>query len=132
MNLKAIYETQKEFIDANPSKFKKKKKMEKQERGRMESTISNAEMSTVQSHYPTDYTLPPTSLNTDEDENITPKNQPVKMKPIESNLNEIALDENRIMHPNSNLSGLYEFVPATKIKGNQYNSLEIQMLETSL
>ncbi|KAG5323009.1 NSUN4 methyltransferase, partial [Acromyrmex heyeri] len=42
------------------------------------------------------------------------------------NLNEIALDENRIIQPNVGLSGLYEFVPATKIKGMEDWILESQ------
>lgn len=124
MNLKTIYETYKEDIDSNSHKSNKKKKREKQIRNQMESIISDAEMSMVQSHYPMDYASSPTSLRTDdEDENVATRDQalqPVKLKPIESNLNKIALDENRIVHPNASLSGLYEFVPATKIKGNQY------------
>lgn len=137
MNLRAIYEIYKEHIDENPTKSKKQRK--KEVRGQIESIVSDAEVSAVQTHYPVDHASPPTSLSTDnEDEGIVAEDQalqPVKMKSIESNLNEIALDENRIIHPNANLSGLYEFVPATKIKGNRYcKNLEIQMLdvETSL
>lgn len=122
MNLKTIYETYKEHIDANPHKFNKKKRREKQAGDRLESMISDAQVSAVQSHYPVDYASPPTSLSTnDEDEDIAAKSQglqPIEMKTIEPNLNEIAVDENRIVHPNAGLSGLYEFVPATKIKGN--------------
>lgn len=123
MNLKSIYETYKEHIDANPHKFNKKKRKEKQARGRVEAMISDAQVSAVQSHYPVDYASPPTSLSNtnDEDEDIATENQtlqPIEMKSIESNLNEIAIDKNRIVYPNANLSGLYEFVPATKIKGN--------------
>lgn len=121
MNLKTIYETYKEHIDANPHKFNKKKRKEKQAGGRLESMISDAQVSAVQSHYPVDYASPPTSLSpNDEDEDIAAKSQglqPIEMKTIEPNLNEIAVDENRIVHPNAGLSGLYEFVPATKIKG---------------
>lgn len=119
MNLKTIYEAYKEHIDANPPKSNKTKN--KQAKGRIKSLISDAEVSTVQSHYPTDY-VSPTSLSTsDEAEDIAVQNQglqPVEMKPIESDLNKIVLDENRIIQPNAGLSGLYEFVPATKIKGN--------------
>lgn len=130
MNLKTIYETYKEHIDANlvnitqttKHKSNKKKRKGKEARGRMESVISDAEVSAVQSHYPADYASPPTSLSTDDkDEDVVAEDQalqPVEMKSIESNLNEVALDENRIVHPNTSLSGLYEFVPATKIKGN--------------
>jgi len=122
MNLKTIYETYKEHIDANLHKYKKRKKKEKQTRSQIESLISDAEVSVVQSHYPVDYASPPTSLSTnDEAEDTAAENQalqPIEMKPVESSLNEIALDENRIVHPNTSLSELYEFVPATKLKGN--------------
>ncbi|KYQ60408.1 Putative methyltransferase NSUN4 [Trachymyrmex zeteki] len=127
MNLKTIYEAYKEHIDANPPKSNKTKN--KQAKGRIKSLISDAEVSTVQSHYPTDY-VSPTSLSTsDEAEDIAVQNQglqPVEMKPIESDLNKIVLDENRIIQPNAGLSGLYEFVPATKIKGMEDWVLESQ------
>jgi len=120
MNLKTIYEIYKEHIDENPPKSNKTKN--KQTKSRIKSLISDAEVSTVQSHYPIDYVSPPISLSTsNEAEDIVIENQglqPVEMKPIESDLNKIALDENRIIQPNVGLSGLYEFVPATKIKGN--------------
>lgn len=121
MNLKSIYETYKEHIDAHPSKSNKKKKKQA-ENQQTESVITDAQMSTIQSHYPTDYASPPVSLSTEnedgnEDE-VVKKLQPIEMKSIDLNLNEVMLDENRIVHPNSGLSGLYEFVPATKIKGN--------------
>ncbi|XP_071559511.1 5-cytosine rRNA methyltransferase NSUN4 [Temnothorax nylanderi] len=130
MNLRTIYETYKKHIDENPTMYTKKRKKAKQGRSRMESVISDAEISTVQSNYPTDYASP-TSISTDDDEErgIAPEDQPlqpVKMKPIESDLNEVALDENRIVHPNANLSGLYEFVPATKLKGMEDWILESQ------
>ncbi|EGI61825.1 PREDICTED: 5-methylcytosine rRNA methyltransferase NSUN4 isoform X1 [Acromyrmex echinatior] len=133
MNLKAIYEIYKEHIDENPikpSKSKSNKTKNKQAKDRIKSLISDAEVSTVQSHYPTDYMSPPTSLSTSDDaENVAVENQglqPVEMKPIESDLNKIALDENRIIQPNVGLSGLYEFVPATKIKGMEDWILESQ------
>ncbi|KYN41109.1 Putative methyltransferase NSUN4 [Trachymyrmex septentrionalis] len=128
MNLKTIYETYKEHIDENSSKSNKTKN--KRARGRIKSLISDAEVSTVQSHYPMDYVSPPISLSTSDDtKDIAVKNQglqPVEMKPIESDLNKIALDENRIIQPNAGLSGLYEFVPATKIKGMENWILESQ------
>ncbi|XP_018050637.1 PREDICTED: 5-methylcytosine rRNA methyltransferase NSUN4 isoform X2 [Atta colombica] len=128
MNLKTIYEIYKEHIDENPLKANKTKN--KQTKNRIKSLISDAEVSTVQSHYPIDYVSPPISLSTsNETEDIVIENQglqPVEMKPIESDLNKIALDENRIIQPNAGLSGLYEFVPATKIKGMEDWVLESQ------
>lgn len=123
MNLKAIYETYKEHIDAHPCKSNKKKKKKKQARDRQtESVITDAQISAIQSHYPTDHASPPVSLSTaneDKNEDTVEKTlQPIEMKSIESNLNEMMLDENRIVHPNAGLNELYEFVPATKLKGN--------------
>ncbi|XP_029659923.1 5-methylcytosine rRNA methyltransferase NSUN4 isoform X1 [Formica exsecta] len=131
MNLKTIYETYKEELDANPYKSNKKKRKKKQARDRqVESAISDAQISTIQSHYPTDYTSPPVSLNTmNENEDTVVESQalqPVEIKSIESNLNEIMIDENRIVHPNASLSELYEFIPATKIKGMNDWILESQ------
>ncbi|XP_012535775.1 5-methylcytosine rRNA methyltransferase NSUN4 [Monomorium pharaonis] len=129
MNLRTIYEIYKEHIDANPPKSNKKKEKGRKAKSRMESVISNVATSLVQSHYPTDYESAPTSLNTNKDEDTAVTDQglqPVEMKSIESNLNEITLDENRIVHPNASMSGLYEFVPATKIKGMEDWVLESQ------
>lgn len=94
-----------------------RQKKQKQEIG---SVIDNAQMSTIQSNYPADYDSLPVSLSLkEENKNLTVKQDTfVEMKSIESNLNEIALDENRIVHPTFGLGGLYEFVPATKLKGN--------------
>lgn len=123
MNLKMIYQTYKEEIDKSPRKLnKKKKKRNPEESLQMDSVIADVQINKIQSHYPAEYTSKPSAINTvDEDENdIKEKDsklEPVVMKSIETNLNTIELDENRIVHPNSTLSGLYEFVPATQIKG---------------
>jgi len=122
MNLKTIYETYKEQIDLNSYKSNKKKKKERQTKDRrMESLVTDTQLSTIQSHYP-DYVSSSMSLSTqDEDKDVVAEKQalqPVKMKSIDSDLNKVAIDENRIIQPNVGLSGLYEFVPATKIKGN--------------
>ncbi|XP_032667655.1 5-methylcytosine rRNA methyltransferase NSUN4 [Odontomachus brunneus] len=122
MNLKMIYETYKTVIDETPHKSSKKKKKENQaERLRMESVIANTQINMVQSHYPENYASKPTTVNTvDEDEDIIEKPkilQPVEMKSIEAHLNDVNLDMNRIVYPNAGLSGLYEYVPATQLKG---------------
>lgn len=124
MNLKTIYETYKEHFDSQPYKSNKKKKKERQtEERRVKSLIADTQLSTVQSHYPDcpDYVSLSVSSTQDENKDIVAKNkalQPVEMKSIETDLNEVMIDENRIVQPNAGLSGLYEFVPATKIKGN--------------
>ncbi|KAL6426673.1 hypothetical protein ACFW04_009211 [Cataglyphis niger] len=130
MNLKTIYETYKEHLDADPYKSNKKKRKKRQVRGQqIESAISDAQVSTIQSHYQTD-TSSSVSLSTmNKDEDTVVENralQPVEIKSIESDLNEIAFDENRIIHPDVGLNGLYEFVPATKIKGMDDWILESQ------
>lgn len=129
MNLRTIYEAYKEDLDAQLSESnKKKRKKELARNQQIESAISDAQISAIQSHYPTDYTSPVSLSTMNEDEDIVTESQgqqPVEMKSIESNLNEISVDENRIIHPNAGLSGLYEFVPATKIKGNLYITRKI-------
>lgn len=129
MNLKTIYETYKEHLDAYPYKSNKKKRKKRQARDQqVESAITDAQVSTIQSHYKTDYTSSSVSLSTmNEDEDTAVENQtlqPVEIKSIESDLNEIVFDENRIVHPDVGLNGLYEFVPATKIKGNLYSEIQ--------
>jgi len=118
MNLKTIYNIYKEHIDADPKSEKKKKKSSKHHKTL--SVIADAQRSIVQSHYPED--CAPISVNTEgnENENLIQKDQPlqpVKMKSIEPDLNKIELDVNRIIEPNSGLNGMYEFVPATQLKG---------------
>ncbi|XP_050457646.1 5-methylcytosine rRNA methyltransferase NSUN4 isoform X2 [Cataglyphis hispanica] len=130
MNLKTIYETYKEHLDANPYKSNKKKRKKNQARGQqVESAITDAQVSMIQSHYQTD-TSSSVSLSTmNKDEDTVLENralQPVEIKSIESDLNEIVFDENRIVHPDVGLNGLYEFVPATKIKGMDDWILESQ------
>lgn len=123
MNLRMIYQTYKTEIDGTPHKINKQKKEEDLEKNlQIESVITDARVNTIQSHYPTDYASKPTSISTvDEDEeDIVQKRKgldPVVMKSIEANMNVVQLDESRIVYPNSGSSGLYEFVPATQLKG---------------
>ncbi|KAL6258391.1 hypothetical protein P5V15_010349 [Pogonomyrmex californicus] len=127
MNLRTIYDAYKEHINEKSCKSNEKKKKKKQVSSRMKSIISDVQISAVQSHYPVDYTSLPLSTNDKND--VIPKEQalhPIEMKSIESDLNKIAIDQNRIVHPNAGLNGLYEFVPATKIKGMEDWILESQ------
>ncbi|XP_072746444.1 5-cytosine rRNA methyltransferase NSUN4 [Anoplolepis gracilipes] len=129
MNLKTIYETYKVYLDEyTPNKKKKRKKQTRDKQ--VESTIADAQVSAIDSHYLSDYTSSSVSLNSmNEDEDTVVESQalkPIEMKSIESNLNEIMVDENRIVYSNTGLSGLYEFVPATKIKGMEDWILESQ------
>ncbi|EZA58657.1 hypothetical protein DMN91_008632 [Ooceraea biroi] len=130
MNVKAIYETYKEQIDTNPERVKRKKKTKTSARHhRVASVVADAQRSTVQSHYPEDHVTPTFVETEDEDKDTAQVNQPsqpVEMKSIESNLNKIELDETRIIEPNVGLGGMYEFVPATKIKGMEDWILESQ------
>jgi len=121
MNMKTIYNIYKEEIDTNRNKFsKKKEKKNSAKYHKTLSVISDAQRSTVESNCPEDYA--PISVNAEEneDEKLIQKDQPLqplKMKSIEPELNEIELDTNRIIEVNTGLSGMYEFVPATKLKG---------------
>lgn len=126
MNLRTIYQVYKTDIDETPCTRKpnKQKKIKNTaENLGVESTIANAQMNVVQSHYPANYTSKPATINTvneDIEEDIAQEHkglQPVEMKSIETDMNEVKLDTNRIIHPNAGLSGLYEFVPVSKIKG---------------
>lgn len=133
MNLRAIYETYRKEIDANRFKSKKREKQNKVENQQMASKIADTQMLKIQSHYPVDYPSAPASISIkdgDEETEDTVQEsqalQPVEMKSIESNLNEVTLDENRIVQPNAGLSGLFEFVPATKLKGMEDWVLESQ------
>ncbi|XP_029157751.1 5-methylcytosine rRNA methyltransferase NSUN4 [Nylanderia fulva] len=132
MNLKSIYETYKEHINAHRDKSKMKKKRKPAKKQQTDSVITDAQVSAIQSHYPIDCASLPVSPSTEKEDETEDKNkvksglQPVEMKSIDANLNEVMLDENRIVHPNAGLSGLYEFVPASKIKGMEDWILESQ------
>ncbi|EFN84325.1 Putative methyltransferase NSUN4 [Harpegnathos saltator] len=131
MNLKMIYQAYKAEIDENPYKPNKKRKKEDPAKSlEMGSVISNVQMNIRQSHYPADYAVKPTAISiTEEDEDIEQnrsKLQPVSLKSIEADMNEISLDTNRIVNPTVGLNGLYEFVPATQIKGLEDWVLESQ------
>lgn len=122
MNLREIYQVYKEEIDTQrlAKSYKEKEEEDVMRNRRMERIVSETQMSTIQSHYPADY-MSPTSLDTSDEQNDVKQEaplQPVEMKSIETDLNEVTLDENRIVLPNAGLTGLYEFVPATKIKGS--------------
>lgn len=121
MNLKMIYQTYKAEIDKSPHKPSREKKSESSATNQgIKSVIADAQVTTMQSHYSTDYELKSTAVNiVNEDEDMQEHEgaQPVEMKSIEPNMNEIELDKNRIVHPDAGLSELYEFVPATQLKG---------------
>lgn len=99
---------------------------------RMDNIISNTNLSEVQSVYPADHEShlqalrsEDNSLPTSEDSgfiNIDEPLKPVKLQSIEEELNETDIDSTRIIEPGVNISTLYEFVPATKIKG-RFNCL---------
>ncbi|XP_014482859.1 PREDICTED: 5-methylcytosine rRNA methyltransferase NSUN4 [Dinoponera quadriceps] len=131
MNLKTIYQTYKTELDETPHKStRKRKKKNMKGSQKIESVIADIQLNTIQSHYPADYESKPTAISTaDEDEDIVQERgrlQPVEMKSIEFSENDVKLDENRIVHPNAGLSGLYEFMPATQIKGTDDWVLESQ------
>lgn len=126
INLKALYDSQKANILSKESRWKKKTRLQNMQ-SRMDNIISNTNLSEVQSVYPADHEShlqalrsEDNSLPTSEDSgfiNIDEPLKPVKLQSIEEELNETDIDSTRIIEPGVNISTLYEFVPATKIKG---------------
>ncbi|XP_076626824.1 5-methylcytosine rRNA methyltransferase l(2)10685 [Colletes latitarsis] len=117
IHLKALYNVYKEHLKSkSTSKSVKTKSVENV----MDALISNTRSSELQSIYPADHQHTAQALNTEEnDETVTTNNalQPVKLQSIEEELNEIAIDNDRIIDSSVNISMLHEYIPATKIKG---------------
>ncbi|XP_031850578.2 5-methylcytosine rRNA methyltransferase l(2)10685 [Nomia melanderi] len=94
----------------------------------MDDIIKNLQLSELESFYPNDHVLSQTSLTSEEDEednkSLIETNkplQPVELQSIEKSLNEIDIDNDRLIQSSSDQSMLYEYVPATKLKGlNDY------------
>lgn len=133
MNLNTIYRIYKEEIEAKPQSSEKKgkktktRKMEKKH-CRTTSVIADAESLAVQSHYPENCDGP-TSVNTEDGDGEPMEKsqlplQSVEMKSIEANLNVVESDQSRIIEPGISLSGMHEFVPATKLKGTSPQNVE--------
>ncbi|KAI4501105.1 hypothetical protein M0802_003908 [Mischocyttarus mexicanus] len=100
---------------------------------RIDNIISEKKVSEVQSVYPTDYESHPESLTVTETDNMTDNTnkplQPVQLKSIDDDSNEIKIDESRIVLPTYNTAGLYEFIPVTKLKGMEDWVLESKHYE---
>lgn len=101
------------------------------------STLEGKQRSEIKSLYPDDYEVPEQLLNNKElsipaDVDDLPELKkpldPVQMRPLEADLNTAIHDENRIIKPSTGLTAttLYEYVPATKLKGLDDYVLESQ------
>lgn len=118
INVKLIYDA---FVEnVQDQRFQKSKKIIKLN-DRMYNIISERQISEVQSVYPTDYVTSSDSLTFTEknDRNIS-INKPLEsihLKSIAEDSNDMNIDSNRIVLPSDGLSGLYKFVPVTKLKG---------------
>lgn len=115
INLKSFYNVYKQNIDCSTSKTVQSQNVQNS----METYLSNAQLSEVQSIYPTDHQHLPETLESEENEEFltTEKPPPVKLQSIEKDLNEIEIETNRIIDSSMKISMLQEYVPATKLKG---------------
>ncbi|KAK2585917.1 hypothetical protein KPH14_010501 [Odynerus spinipes] len=135
INVKSLYDVFMEDAQERNKKSGKQKKSKKSKElsSRMQNIISESQMSEIQSVYPTNYESPLESL-THEKENDTVVNagkplEPVRMRSIAEDSNNIKEDTSRIIVPSEGLSGLYDFVPATKLKGMEDWVLESKHYE---
>ncbi|XP_024941555.1 5-methylcytosine rRNA methyltransferase NSUN4 isoform X2 [Cephus cinctus] len=125
-NLKTVYDVHQENIMfRNQHTERPKKKVStshEQSNINVASLLMNKNRAEVQSMYPEDYTLSaePTIIK-DEDEasKIDQPIRPMPLQSIESGMENADFDTNRIINPSMGLSSssLYEYIPATKIKG---------------
>lgn len=101
-------------------KFQRKLKKTANLNVRMHNIISERKISEIQSIYPNDYESSPDSLTSTKknDKNININKPSVHLKSIAEDSNDVNIDSNRIVLPSDGLTGLYEFVPVTKLKGS--------------
>lgn len=117
--MKLIYDA---FVEnVQDQRFQKKSRKIIKLNDRMYNIISERQISEVQSVYPTDYESSPDSLTftekNDRNININKPLESIHLKSIAEDSNDMNIDSNRIVLPSDGLSGLYEFVPVTKLKG---------------
>lgn len=75
-------------------------------------------MSELQAAYPANYPNLLEALKAESTESDKKnENIPVKLQSIDTSLNDVNIDNTRIVDSSVNLSMLQEYVPATKIKG---------------
>ncbi|XP_076675344.1 5-methylcytosine rRNA methyltransferase l(2)10685 [Andrena cerasifolii] len=120
VHLKAYYDVQKEHINNKLSNAKLSGARSESVQNTMETFTSNTQISEARSIYPTNHKNIPQPLKSEEDAELVKTDaalQPVKLRSIEGDLNEIDIDSDRIIESSINIAALHEYVPATKIKG---------------
>ncbi|KAF7396121.1 hypothetical protein HZH66_006983 [Vespula vulgaris] len=129
INIKLIYDAFVENIQ--DQKFQRKLKKTANLNVRMHNIISERKISEIQSIYPNDYESSPDSLTSTKknDKNININKPSVHLKSIAEDSNDVNIDSNRIVLPSDGLTGLYEFVPVTKLKGMEDWVLESEHYE---
>lgn len=128
MNVRSIFEIQKNNLQAKEIKANDKLKKHKKSKANLDDIVANQQMSRMQSIYPDDFkTITPlTELQSgekDHDEDEIFKNKeatmlPTQMYSIESD-NQTAYETERIVKAvhGVSASSLHEFIPVTKLRG---------------
>ncbi|KZC12019.1 Putative methyltransferase NSUN4 [Dufourea novaeangliae] len=116
VHLKSLYNVMKE------NKKNNKKNIHKNDvQNPMDTIIENIQLSEVKSIYPANNVHSSQSLTLEENDEVPTKTdyalEPVKLQSIEGNLNDVNIDTNRFIESSLDLTMLYEYVPATQIKG---------------
>ncbi|XP_053973827.1 5-methylcytosine rRNA methyltransferase NSUN4 [Hylaeus volcanicus] len=116
-NLKVLYNVFNETIAHSP----KSETIEtKNDQSSIDTFISNIKSTEVESIYPADHEHVPKELTSEENEELITTQKPlqsIQLQSINKDLNEVAIETNRIIDSSKNLSLLHEYIPATKIKG---------------
>ncbi|XP_043496222.1 5-methylcytosine rRNA methyltransferase NSUN4 [Polistes fuscatus] len=138
INVKSIYDVFLENPEVNNQQSIKQKNSKKttKSNGRIDNVISEKQKAEVQSLYPTDYEPSPEFLTSTEStetndmtDNINKSLRSVQLKSIADDCNEISIDNSRIVLPTDSTTGLYEFIPVTKLKGLEDYVLESEHYE---
>lgn len=117
LNLRSVYNVQKENVDFFKSKREAKYgKSDDDIQNSMETETSLDRMSELQAaNYPNLLEAETDSDKTDSDKKN--ENIPIKLQSIDASLNDINIDNTRIVDSSLNLSMLHEYVPTSKLKG---------------
>lgn len=132
INLKSLYDV---FMKDTKEKGQKSKRQKNSSKlsSRIDNIMLERQTSEVRSVYPTDYESSLECLITKEESDrankIDKPLDPVHIRSIAEDLNNIKQDINRIVLPSEGLSGLYDFMPVTKLKGMEDWVLESKYYE---
>lgn len=118
LNLRSLYNVQKENVDFFKSKREAKYGKSDDIQNSIEAETSIDQLSELQAAYPANYPNLVEALKAETTESDKKnENIPVKLQSIDTSLNDVNIDNTRIVDSSVNLSMLQEYVPATKIKG---------------